>query len=169
MLDHVYSATWKEATKRKYNVETSTTKHVWPTALAAKTTANTKFLLCKCVNLVASLDRRYCFKQCYEGTAGELFGTGKFACIRYFQRIGINAIKSEKKLIHFQSDVFAAVDVIDAKTLYRPSRRSHVFVCEQKPYPVWFSCRRKSCSVECEQSLSVLSWIFKMRKDWPTF
>ena len=77
--------------------------------------------------------------------------------IRYFRRIGTDATKSEKKLIHFQSDVFAAVAVIDTKAPYRLSRRSHVFVCEQKPYPVWFSRQRKSYSVECEQSLSVLS------------
>ena len=41
---------------------------------------------------------------------------GKFACIRHFQRIGINATKFEKTLIHFKSDVFAAVAVVDGKT-----------------------------------------------------
>ena len=41
---------------------------------------------------------------------------GKFAYIRHFQRIGINATKFEKTLIHFKSDVFAAVAVVDAKT-----------------------------------------------------
>ena len=42
----------------------------------------------------------------------------KFAYIRHFQRIGINASKSEKKtLIFLKRDVFAAVAVIDAKTL----------------------------------------------------
>ena len=41
---------------------------------------------------------------------------GKFADIRHFQRIGINATKFEKTLIHFKSDVFAAVAVVDAKT-----------------------------------------------------
>ena len=42
--------------------------------------------------------------------------------IRYFQRIGIDATKSGKKLSHFQSDFFAAVAVIDPKTPYRLSR-----------------------------------------------
>ena len=28
------------------------------------------------------------------------------------------------------------------------------FMCEQKPYPVWFSPRRKVCPVYCEHSLS---------------
>ena len=41
---------------------------------------------------------------------------GKFAYIRHFQRIGINATKPfEKTLIHFESEVLAAVAVIDAK------------------------------------------------------
>ena len=39
---------------------------------------------------------------------------GKFAYSRHFQRIGINAKKFEKTLIHFKSDVFAAVAVVDA-------------------------------------------------------
>ena len=39
---------------------------------------------------------------------------GKFAYIRHFQRIGINAKEFEKTLIHFKSDVFAAVAVVDA-------------------------------------------------------
>ena len=43
---------------------------------------------------------------------------GKFAYIRHFQQIGINAEKFEKTLIHFKSDVFAAVAVVDAKTPY---------------------------------------------------
>ena len=43
---------------------------------------------------------------------------GKFAYIRHFQRIGINATKFEKTLIHFKSDVFATVAVVDAKTPY---------------------------------------------------
>ena len=34
--------------------------------------------------------------------------------IRHFQRFGMNATKSEKKVIHFKSDVLAA----DAKTPY---------------------------------------------------
>ena len=39
----------------------------------------------------------------------------KFAHIRHFRRIGINATKSEKTLNHFKSDVFAAVANVDAK------------------------------------------------------
>ena len=42
----------------------------------------------------------------------------KFAYIRHFQEIGINVTKFEKTLIHFKSDVFAALAVVDAKTPY---------------------------------------------------
>ena len=38
----------------------------------------------------------------------------KFAYFRHFQRIGINAKKFEKTPIHFKSDVFVAVAVVDA-------------------------------------------------------
>ena len=41
---------------------------------------------------------------------------GKFAYIRYFQRTKINATKFEKTPIHFKSDIFAAVAVVDAKS-----------------------------------------------------
>ena len=40
---------------------------------------------------------------------------GKFAYICNFQQIGINATKIEKTGIHFKTDVFAAVAVVDAK------------------------------------------------------
>ena len=40
---------------------------------------------------------------------------GEFADIRYFKRIGINATKVWKTQIHFKSDVFAVVAVVDAK------------------------------------------------------
>ena len=43
---------------------------------------------------------------------------GKFNYIRHFQRIGLNAAKSEKTLIYFKSNVFTAVAVVDAKTPY---------------------------------------------------
>ena len=39
----------------------------------------------------------------------------QFAYFRHFQRIGMNAKKFEKTPIHFKSDVFAAVAVVDAK------------------------------------------------------
>ena len=42
---------------------------------------------------------------------------GKFAYILHFQQSGINATKFEKMRIYFESDVFAAVSVVDAKTL----------------------------------------------------
>ena len=42
---------------------------------------------------------------------------GKLAYFRHF-RIGLNTTKFEKTLIHFKSDVFAAVAVVDAKTPY---------------------------------------------------
>ena len=40
---------------------------------------------------------------------------GKFAYICHFQQIGINATKIEKTGIHFKTDVFAAVAIVDAK------------------------------------------------------
>ena len=40
---------------------------------------------------------------------------GKFAYTCNFQQIGINASKIEKTGIHFKTDVFAAVAVVDAK------------------------------------------------------
>ena len=40
---------------------------------------------------------------------------GKFAYTRHFQQIGINTTKIEKTGIHFKTDVFAAVAVVDAK------------------------------------------------------
>ena len=42
----------------------------------------------------------------------------KFACIRHFQRIAVNATKFEKTQIHFKSDVSAAVAVVDDKSPY---------------------------------------------------
>ena len=40
---------------------------------------------------------------------------GKFAYTCHFQQIGIKATKIEKTGIHFKTDVFAAVVVVDAK------------------------------------------------------
>ena len=40
----------------------------------------------------------------------------KLAYISYFQRIEINAINLEKTLIHIESDVFADVTFVDAKS-----------------------------------------------------
>ena len=40
---------------------------------------------------------------------------GKFAYTSHFQQIGKNATKIEKTGIHFKTDVFAAVAVVDAK------------------------------------------------------
>ena len=40
---------------------------------------------------------------------------GKFAYTCHFQQTGINATKIEKTGIHFKTDVFAAVAVVDAK------------------------------------------------------
>ena len=39
---------------------------------------------------------------------------GKFAYTYHFQQIRINATKIEKSGIHFKTDVFAAVAVVDA-------------------------------------------------------
>ena len=41
---------------------------------------------------------------------------GKLAYIRHLQRIGINETKFEKALIHFKSNVFTAVIIVNAKT-----------------------------------------------------
>ena len=43
---------------------------------------------------------------------------GKFAYTCHFQQIGTNATKIEKTGIHFKSDGFAAVAVVDAKAPY---------------------------------------------------
>ena len=43
---------------------------------------------------------------------------GKIAYACHFQQIGINATKIEKTGIHFKTDVFAAVAVVDAKAPY---------------------------------------------------
>ena len=44
--------------------------------------------------------------------------SGKFAYICHFQQIGINATKIEKTGIHFKTDVFTALAVVDAKAPY---------------------------------------------------
>ena len=43
---------------------------------------------------------------------------GKFAYTCHFQQIGTNATKIEKTGIHFKTDGFAAVAVVDAKASY---------------------------------------------------
>ena len=43
---------------------------------------------------------------------------GRFAYTCHFQQIGINATKIKKTGIHFKTDVFAAVAVVDAKAAY---------------------------------------------------
>ena len=43
---------------------------------------------------------------------------GKLAYTCHFQQVGINATKIEKTGIHFKTDVFAAVAVVDAKATY---------------------------------------------------
>ena len=48
---------------------------------------------------------------------------GKFAYTCHFQQIGINARKMEKTGIHFKTDVFTAVAVIDAKAPYGFKRK----------------------------------------------
>ena len=52
---------------------------------------------------------------------------GKFAYIRHFQRIGINAIDKVWKTL--KSDVFAAVAVVDAKTPLYVKRGAHHTPC----------------------------------------
>ena len=44
---------------------------------------------------------------------------------------------------------------------YRNRAEITVFMCEQKPYPVWFPRRRKSSPVECEHSLRMRRKICK--------
>ena len=55
---------------------------------------------------------------------------GKFAYTCHFQQIGINATKIEKTGIHFKTDVFAAVAVVDAKAPYyrRKKKRNTNYV-----------------------------------------
>ena len=68
---------------------------------------------------------------------------GKFAYNRHFQRTGINATKFEKTPVHFKSDVFAAVAVVDAKSPYSlPLRSEYLFYIlhhgvAQKLYDMW--------------------------------
>ena len=47
--------------------------------------------------------------------------------------------------------------VVGSKSPYCHRNRAEITVRkrEQKPYPVWFSCWRKSCPVECEHSLKI--------------
>ena len=55
---------------------------------------------------------------------GPLETPGEFAYNRHFQRTGIIATKFEKTPIHFKSDVFTAVAVVDAKSPYSLPLRS---------------------------------------------
>lgn len=41
-----------------------------------------------------------------------------------------------------------------ASLRYRNRAEITVLVCEEKPYPVWFSCWHKSYPVQCERSLT---------------
>ena len=47
---------------------------------------------------------------------------GNWPTLAIFQRIEINATKLEKTPIHFKSDVFAAVNFVDAKSPYSFNR-----------------------------------------------
>ena len=49
--------------------------------------------------------------------------------------------------LHFQN-----WHVVDSLR-YRNRAKNTILMCEQKPYPQWFSCRRKGYSVKCEDSL----------------
>lgn len=40
--------------------------------------------------------------------------------------------------------------------LQQESHQIITLMCEQKPYAVWFSCRRESYRVECEHSLKLM-------------
>ena len=53
-----------------------------------------------------------------------------------------------------------------ASLRYRNRAKITVLVCEQTPYQLWFSCRRKSCPVKCKRSLyitqkfaAVIDWL----------
>ena len=57
---------------------------------------------------------------------------GKFAYTCHFQQIGINATKIEKTGIHFKTDVFAAIAIVNAKApLYRPWGKSCLVIWER--------------------------------------
>ena len=45
----------------------------------------------------------------------QVINSREFAYTCHFQQIGINATKIEKMGIHFETDVFAAVAVVDAE------------------------------------------------------
>ena len=49
-------------------------------------------------------------------------------------------------------------DVWPASLRYRNHAVVTVLTCEQKPYPVWFSCKGKTYPVYCEHALSVLQF-----------
>ena len=60
----------------------------------------------------------------------------KFAFFRHFHRIRINARKFEKTPIHFKSDVFAAVALVDAKTPFYLTVEQSFIVSQIVGYPV---------------------------------
>ena len=65
-------------------------------------------------------------------------------------RIGVHTTpKYGKKPIRYVTLYFR--DRLGAASLcHRNCATTNVPVCEQKPYTVWFSWRRKSCAVQCE-------------------
>ena len=42
-----------------------------------------------------------------------------------------------------------------ASLRYKNRAKITVLMCELKPYPIWFWCRRKSFPVECERNLRI--------------
>ena len=61
---------------------------------------------------------------------------GKFPYTCHFQQIGINGTKIEKTGIHFKTDVFAAVAVVDAKAPYSPRVRESKTALDYKSHSV---------------------------------
>ena len=54
---------------------------------------------------------------------------------------------------------YVTIHFRDRRGAASPPYRNHyaeimVLMCEQKPHPVWFSCRRKSYPVQCEHNLT---------------
>ena len=52
-----------------------------------------------------------------------------------------------------------------ASLCYRNCAEITVLMCEQKPYQVWFSCRRKSCPVKLEHSLTSSCYIKSVKEN----
>ena len=86
---------------------------------------------------------------------------GKFAYTCHFQQIGINATKIEKAGIHFKTDVFAAVTVVDAKAPYYLKQPSRVWKVVPNSQLISFSRSNLRVSNIC------IPWLKPLSRDLP--